>query len=82
MLKVDNLHVHYGAIHALKGVSFNLNEGEIVALIGSNGAGKSTLLKTISGLLDATEGEVSYLDEVISGQPAQGNCGKRGHSHP
>ncbi len=71
MLNVNNLHVHYGAIHALKGVSFNLNEGEIVALIGSNGAGKSTLLKTISGLLQATEGEVSYLEETISDQPAQ-----------
>jgi len=71
MLKVDNLHVHYGAIHALQGISFHLNKGEIVALIGSNGAGKSTLLKTISGILDVTEGSVSYLDEVISGVPAQ-----------
>lgn len=71
MLKVNDLHVHYGAIHALQGVSFHLNEGEIVALIGSNGAGKSTLLNTVSGILQATEGEVSYLDEIISGVPAQ-----------
>lgn len=71
MLKVNNLHVHYGAIHALQGVSFDLNEGEIVALIGSNGAGKSTMLNTVSGILEVTEGEVTYLDEVISGVPAQ-----------
>jgi branched-chain amino acid transport system ATP-binding protein len=71
MLKVEHLHVHYGAIHALQGVSFNLNKGEIVALIGSNGAGKSTLLKTVSGLLDVTEGSVSYLDETITGVPPQ-----------
>ncbi len=71
MLNVKNLHVHYGAIHALKGVSFNLQEGEIVALIGSNGAGKSTLLNTLSGILTATEGEVSYLNEDITNAPAQ-----------
>jgi len=71
MLKVNNLQVHYGAIHALQGVSFHLNKGEIVALIGSNGAGKSTLLNTISGILEVTEGEVSYLDEVITGVPPQ-----------
>ena len=77
MLNVKNLHVHYGAIHALQGVSFNLNEGEIVALIGSNGAGKSTLLNTISGLLQATGGEIKYLDEVITNTPAQ-NIVKKG----
>jgi len=77
MLNVKNLHVHYGAIHALQGVSFSLNEGEIVALIGSNGAGKSTLLNTISGLLQATEGEIKYLDEVITNTPAQ-NIVKKG----
>lgn len=77
MLNVNNLHVHYGAIHALKGVGFNLQEGEIVALIGSNGAGKSTLLNTISGILKATEGEVSYLDEDITNTPAQ-NIVKKG----
>ena len=71
MLNVNNLHVHYGAIHALQGVSFNLQEGEIVALIGSNGAGKSTLLNTISGILEATEGDVSYLSENITGVPPQ-----------
>jgi branched-chain amino acid transport system ATP-binding protein len=71
MLKVTDLHVYYGAIHALKGVSFELNEGEIVALIGANGAGKSTLLNTISGLLEAREGTVEYLGKVISNTPPQ-----------
>jgi len=71
MLNVNNLHVHYGAIHALQGISFNLQEGEIVALIGSNGAGKSTLLNSISGILEATEGNISYLDEEITNTPAQ-----------
>jgi len=70
MLKVTDLHVHYGAIHALKGVSFNLQEGEIVTLIGANGAGKSTLLNTISGILPATQGQVTYLDEDITNSPA------------
>jgi len=71
MLNVKNLHVHYGAICALQGVSFDLKEGEIVALIGSNGAGKSTLLNTISGILQASEGEIKYFDEVITNKPAQ-----------
>jgi len=71
MLKVTDLHVHYGAIHALKGISFNLNEGEIVALIGANGAGKSTLLNTISGILEASQGTVEYQEEVISNTPPQ-----------
>ena len=51
MLKVEDLHVYYGSIHAIKGVSFEVNEGEIVTLIAANGAGKSTTLNTISGLL-------------------------------
>lgn len=66
MLKVTDLNVHYGAIHALKGVSFFLEEGEIVTLIGANGAGKSTLLNTISGILPATQGKVEYLDDDIT----------------
>jgi branched-chain amino acid transport system ATP-binding protein len=66
MLKVTDLNVHYGAIHALQGVSVNLQEGEIVTLIGANGAGKSTLLNTISGLLPAVRGKVEYLDEDIT----------------
>lgn len=60
MLKINDLHVHYGVIHALKGVSIEVNEGEIVTLIGSNGAGKSTLLKTISNLLPSTSGSIMY----------------------
>ena len=51
MLKVNDINVYYGSIHAIKGVSFEVNEGEIVTLIGANGAGKSTVLKTVSGLL-------------------------------
>ena len=51
MLKVNDLHVYYGGIHAVKGVSFEVNEGEVVTLIGANGAGKSTVLNTVSGLL-------------------------------
>lgn len=71
MLKVDNLQVYYGAIHALQGVSFHLEEGEIVALIGANGAGKSTVLNTISGILRPREGCVSFEAEDIHKVPAQ-----------
>ena len=56
MLKIEDINVYYGNIHALKGVSLEINEGEIVTLIGANGAGKSTLLKTISGLLKPKNG--------------------------
>ena len=66
MLKVENLHVYYGAIHAIKGVGFEVNEGEIVTLIGSNGAGKSTILKTLSQILKATEGEVYFEGEFLN----------------
>lgn len=59
MLSVKDLHVHYGAIHAIKGVSLEVNEGEIVSLIGANGAGKTTILHTISGLLKATSGQIT-----------------------
>ena len=57
MLNVQNLHVYYGAIHALKGLNFHLEQGEIVTLIGANGAGKSTTLNALSGLLTAREGK-------------------------
>lgn len=60
ILKVEDMHVYYGAIHAVKGVSFEVGEGEIVALIGANGAGKSTVLKTISGLLHPRSGSVVF----------------------
>jgi branched-chain amino acid transport system ATP-binding protein len=66
ILNIDNISVNYGAINALRDVSFSLNEGEIVALIGANGAGKSTSLNTISGLLRPTTGKISYLDKEIS----------------
>jgi branched-chain amino acid transport system ATP-binding protein len=71
MLKVTDLNVYYGAIHALKGISFDLQEGEIVTLIGANGAGKSTLLNTVSGILHAKEGTVAYLGENISNEAPQ-----------
>ena len=60
ILKVEDMHVYYGAIHAVKGVSFEVGEGEIVALIGANGAGKSTIMKTISGLLHPRTGSIIF----------------------
>ena len=65
MLKVDNINVYYGNIHAVKDVSFEVNEGEIVTLIGANGAGKSTTLKTISGLLHPKTGDILYKGKSI-----------------
>ena len=67
MLKVDNINVYYGNIHAVKDVSFEVNEGELVTLIGANGAGKSTTLKTISGLLKPRTGDVLYKGKSITG---------------
>ena len=66
MLKIDDIHVYYGAIHAIKGVSFEVKEGEIVALIGANGAGKSTILKTVSGLMHPRSGSISFCGEDIA----------------
>jgi len=66
ILKVEDMHVYYGAIHAVKGVSFEVGEGEIVALIGANGAGKSTILKTVSGLMHPRSGSVTFMDKNIS----------------
>lgn len=66
LLKVDDIQVYYGAINAIKGISFEVNEGETVALIGANGAGKSTTLKTISGLMHPKEGSISFLGNDIT----------------
>jgi len=66
MLKINDMHVYYGAIHAVKGVSFEVNDGEIVALIGANGAGKSTILKTISGLMHPRSGSIDFNGQNIS----------------
>ena len=66
MLKVDDIHVYYGAIHAIKGISFHVEPGEIVALIGANGAGKSTILKTVSGLMHPRSGSIQFMDENIA----------------
>ena len=67
LLKVEDIHVYYGSIHAVKGVSFEVDEGEIVTLIGANGAGKSTVLNTISGLLHPRTGSVRFLDQDLKG---------------
>ena len=66
MLNVEHINVYYGQIHAIKDVSFEVNEGEIVSLIGSNGAGKSTALKTVSGLLRSHTGSITFLGQDIS----------------
>ncbi|EOT47074.1 MULTISPECIES: ABC transporter ATP-binding protein [Enterococcus] len=65
MLTVENLSVHYGMIQAVHDVSFHVNEGEIVSLIGANGAGKTTILRTISGLIRPSEGTISFVDQPI-----------------
>lgn len=71
MLEVRDLHVYYGAIHALKGISFYMNEGEIVALIGTNGAGKSTTLNSVSGLLKPEPGQLFFCGQEITHTPPQ-----------
>jgi branched-chain amino acid transport system ATP-binding protein len=70
VLEIENVHVYYGKIHALKGISLQVKEGEIVAVLGNNGAGKTTTLKTVSGLLRPREGAVRLMGEVIDGLPA------------
>ena len=70
MLKVDDLQVYYGSIHAVKGISFEVNEGEIVKLIGANGAGKSTTLNTVAGLLKPRAGSIEFEGESLVGVPA------------
>ena len=70
MLDVQDINVYYGAIHAIKGISFEVNEGEIVTLIGANGAGKSTTLNTIAGLLKPREGSITFDGKNITGMPA------------
>ena len=69
ILKVENINVYYGAIHAIKGVSLHVDEGEVVTLIGANGAGKSTTLQTVSGLLRSRTGSVEFCGENISKLP-------------
>jgi branched-chain amino acid transport system ATP-binding protein len=80
MLKIHNLNVSYGPIRALKGISFEVKEGEIVTLIGANGAGKSTTLRTISNLLKPQEGSITFLNEDLLSVPAY-DLVKRGIIH-
>ncbi|RRD32629.1 ABC transporter ATP-binding protein [Streptococcus minor] len=71
MLKVDDLSVHYGIIQAVKNVSFEVNEGEVVSLIGANGAGKTSILRTISGLVRPSGGKIEFLGQEIQKAPAR-----------
>ena len=71
MLKVENLSVHYGMIQAVRDVSFEVNEGEVVSLIGANGAGKTTILRTLSGLVRPSAGKIEFLGQEIQKTPAQ-----------
>ena len=70
ILTVDNIHVYYGSIHAIKGISFEVQEGEVVTLIGANGAGKSTTLNAVSGLLRSKTGSISLLGESLATVPS------------
>ena len=76
LLEVQDLHVYYGSIHAIKGISFHVEKGEIVTLIGANGAGKSTTLNTVSGLLKPRDGSVFFDGSSIVGVPAHKIVGK------
>src|SRR5664279_91009 len=69
MLKIENLHVSYGGIRALRGISLEVPDGKIVTLIGANGAGKSTMLRTITGLVKAESGSIRWNDHELLGQP-------------
>lgn len=80
MLTVENINVYYGVIHALKDISFQVNEGEIVALIGANGAGKTTTLQTVSGMLSAKSGSIRFQDQEIS-RMLEHKIVKQGISH-
>ena len=71
MLKVENLSVHYGMIQAVRDVSFEVNEGEVVSLIGANGAGKTTILRTLSGLVRPSSGRIEFWGQEIQKMPAQ-----------
>ena len=70
MLEIKNIHVYYGAIHAIKGISITVNDGELVSLVGANGAGRTTILHTISGLLHATSGEILLDGKNLQNVPA------------
>ena len=74
LLSVNDIHVYYGAIHAVKGVSLEVNEGEVVTLIGANGAGKSTVLNTISGLLRAKSGTIDFMGTPINTMAPTRSC--------
>lgn len=76
MLEVEHINVYYGAIHAVKDISFQVNEGEIVTLIGANGAGKTTTLQTVSGLLHTRTGSIEFLGQPIQNVPASKLVGR------
>ena len=80
MLKVNDINVYYGAIHAIKGVSFQVSEGEVVTLIGANGAGKSTILNTVCGLLHSRTGSIEFLGQNLASVPAH-KVVERGMAH-
>ena len=75
LLEVDNVHAYYGNIHALKGITIQVEKGEVVSLIGGNGAGKTTTLRTISGLMKPRVGKVMFEGENLAKYPAHPVCG-------